>query len=109
MRKLAELEPELDTSYIMVEIEKAAINAFEDQFLAVLTRLIFHFSQNVHEKIQSIGLAGLYMEDQDFALYFRRRKFRKSGNWDIQQWGGKLGNHEILVRTLMQINKQKHT
>ena len=37
MRKLVEVEPELDPSYIMVDFKKAAINAFEDQFLAVLT------------------------------------------------------------------------
>ena len=55
MRKLVELEPELDSSYIMVDFEKAAINAFEDQFLAVLTGCFFHFSQNVYRKIQSIG------------------------------------------------------
>ena len=57
MRKLVELEPELDPSYIMVDFEKAAINAFEDQFLAVLTGFFFHFSQNMCRKIQSIGLA----------------------------------------------------
>ena len=34
IRKLVELEPELVPSYIMVDFEKAAINAFEDQFLA---------------------------------------------------------------------------
>ena len=71
MRKLVELEPELDPSYIMVDFEKAAINAFEYQFLAVLTGCFFHFSQNVYRKIQSFGLASLYMEDQDFPLRMR--------------------------------------
>ena len=34
----------------------------------VLTGYFFHSSQNVHTKTKSIGLAGLYMEDQDFGL-----------------------------------------
>ena len=36
----------------MVDFEKIAINAFEDQFLAVLTGYFFHSSQNVYKIIQ---------------------------------------------------------
>ena len=50
MRKLVELEPELDSSYIMVDFEKAAINAFEDQFLAVLTSCFFSFFSKCVQK-----------------------------------------------------------
>ena len=52
----------------MTDLEKASINAFEDQFIAVLTGCFLDFSQNVYRKIQSIGLARLYMDDQEFAL-----------------------------------------
>ena len=55
MRKLVELEPELDLSYIMVDFEKAAINAFEYQFLAILTGCFFHFSQNVYRKFNHLA------------------------------------------------------
>ena len=50
MRKLVELEPELDLSYIMVDFEKAAINALEDQFLAVLTGVFFSFFSKCVQK-----------------------------------------------------------
>ena len=42
LRHLVELEPGLDPSYI-IDFEKAAINAFEEQFLAFLTGCFFHF------------------------------------------------------------------
>ena len=44
-RKLLELEPGLNPSYIMVNFEKAAINAFEEQFIAVIPGCFYHFSQ----------------------------------------------------------------
>ena len=50
MRKLVELEPELDPSYIMVNFEKADINAFEDQFLAFLTGCFFSFFSKCVQK-----------------------------------------------------------
>ena len=41
-RKL--LESGSNPSYIMVDFEKAAINAFEEQFIAVISGCFFHFS-----------------------------------------------------------------
>ena len=75
-RKLLELEPGLNPSYIMVDFEKAAINAFEEQFIAVISGCFFHFSQNIFRQIQSLQSLGLTtrigpMEDPEFAIYMR--------------------------------------
>ena len=43
----------------MTDFEKAAINAFEDKFVAVISGCFFHFSQNVYKNIQSEGLINL--------------------------------------------------
>ena len=57
--KLLDLEPALNPLYVMLDFEKAAINAFEEGFVAI------------YRKIQSLGLTNQYMEDPDFALYMR--------------------------------------
>ena len=69
--KLLDLEPALNPLYVMLDFEKAAINAFEEGFVAVVSGCFFHFSQNIYRKIQSLGLTNQYMEDPDFALYMR--------------------------------------
>ena len=71
LRKLLEIQPALNPSYLMLDFERAAINAFEEEFLAVLSGCFFHFSQNIYRKIQSLGLTNQYMEDPGFALYMR--------------------------------------
>ena len=55
----------------MLNFERAAINAFEEEFLAVISGCFFHFPQNIYRKIQSLGLTNQYMEDPGFALYMR--------------------------------------
>ena len=55
----------------MLDFERAAINAFEEEFLAVLSGCFFPFSQNIYRKIQSLELTNQYMEDPGFALYMR--------------------------------------
>ena len=40
--KLSEIEPELNPSYKMVDFEKAAINALEEHFIAVVSGCFFH-------------------------------------------------------------------
>ena len=52
----------------MLDFERAAINAFEEAFVAVVSGRFFHFSQNVYRKIQSLGLTSRYIEDPGFAL-----------------------------------------
>ena len=55
----------------MLDFERAAINAFEEAFLGVVSGCFFHFSQNIYRKIQSLGFTIQYMENPDFALYMR--------------------------------------
>ena len=68
LKKLKEIEPELDPSSIMVDFEKAPINALEENFLAVISGCFFHLSQSIYRQIQSRGLATLYLEDEEFAI-----------------------------------------
>ena len=69
--KLVELEPELNPTRIMVDFEKAAINALEDQFISVISGCFFHLSQNLYRQIQSKGLTTKYMEEEEFAVQMR--------------------------------------
>ena len=66
-RKLLEFEPELNSAASMVDFEKAAINALEEIFIAVITGYFFHLSQNIYRKVQSEGLATQYLNDREFA------------------------------------------
>ena len=51
----------------MTDFEKAAINAFEDKFVAVISGCFFPLP-NVYGKIQSEGLTTIYQEDREFLL-----------------------------------------
>ena len=62
---MLELNPALNPFLIMVDFEKAVINAFEDNFLSVVSRCFFHLPQNLFRKIQSAGLTKHYIEDTD--------------------------------------------
>ena len=68
LKKLKEIEPELDPSSSMVDFEKAPINALEENFLAAISGCFFHLSQSFYRQIQSRGLATLYLEDEEFAI-----------------------------------------
>ena len=70
-RKLLKIEPALNPSHIMVDFEKASINALEEHFLAVVSGCFFHFSQYIFRKIQSNGLTNQYIEDTEFAITMR--------------------------------------
>ena len=65
-----ELEPELYPSFIWLTSKKQP-SFVRRSILTVLTGCFDHFSQNAYRKIQSIGLAKLYMEDQGLALRMR--------------------------------------
>ncbi|KAI6649667.1 hypothetical protein LOD99_6671 [Oopsacas minuta] len=71
LKKLKEIEPEIDPSSIMVDFEKASINTLEENSLAVISACLFHLSQSIHRQIQSIGLATLYLEDEEFAIQMK--------------------------------------
>ena len=68
LNKLLEIQPALDPSRVMMDFEKAAINVFEDKFLAIISGCFFHLSQNVYRKIQSEGLSAIYQEDREFLI-----------------------------------------
>ena len=51
-RKLLDIRPELNPFLVMVDFEKATINALESTFLSVLSPCFFHLSQNIY----SIGV-----------------------------------------------------
>ncbi|KAI6649012.1 hypothetical protein LOD99_6895 [Oopsacas minuta] len=56
LKKLIEIEPELDPSSIMVDSEKASINALEENFLAVISTCFFssvagHLSSNTVDRV----------------------------------------------------------
>ena len=68
LRKLLEIEPALDPIHIMVDFEKAAINALEENFVAIISWCFFHLPQSIFRKIQSEGLTTLYQTDTEFLL-----------------------------------------
>ena len=55
----------------MVDFEKAAINSFENNFIAVISGCFFHLSQNIWRKIQSEGLAVQYQADSELQIKLR--------------------------------------
>ena len=71
VKKVVRNTPALNPSCLLLDFERAAINVFEEEFLAVLSGCFFHFSQNIYRKIQSLGLTNQYMESPGFALYMR--------------------------------------
>ena len=70
-RKLKEIEPCLHPTRIMVDFERAAFTAMEENFLSVISGCFFHLSQNVYRQIQAKGLTSQYLQDEDFALKMR--------------------------------------
>ena len=57
---------------VMMDAERAAMNAFKEVFPMKRTQIcFFHHSQSVWRKTQSLGLAGRYNEDAEFALKVR--------------------------------------
>ena len=52
----------------MMDFEKAAINAFEENFVTLISGCFFRLSQNVYRKIQSEWLTVIYQEDREFLL-----------------------------------------
>ena len=64
----------VDPSSIMTDFEKAAINAFKNQFPFVdISGCLFHLGQSVWRKIRDLKLDNRYRTDPEFAI--RVRKF----------------------------------
>ena len=61
LQKLLEIEPLLNPfNYHGRLLEKAAINALEENFISVITGCFFHLSQNIFRRVQEHGLAVRY-------------------------------------------------
>ena len=71
LSELLKLESELNPTSIMVDFEKAAINALESNFLACVYGCFFHLTQSIYRRIQANGPATTYQHDRDFALKLR--------------------------------------
>ena len=70
--ELTKLEPTLRPKTIMIDFEKAAINALKAVFPATLQRgCFFHFCQNLYRSITGHGLKEKYENDPEFALKIR--------------------------------------
>ena len=69
---LKECQDDLDPLSIMVDFEKAAINAIKRQFPeANVQGCLFHFGQCLWHKIQQFGLQGWYSERPENALLIK--------------------------------------
>ncbi|KAG8180604.1 hypothetical protein JTE90_018222 [Oedothorax gibbosus] len=67
------LNPQLNPQTILLDFERAAMNAFLASFPTASVRgCFFHFSQAIWRKIQAIGLQAKYANDGDFALEIRQ-------------------------------------
>ena len=66
-----EQEPSINPSTVMLDFEIAAINAFEEIFIAFISCCFFQLSQNTFRKIQLVGIAAKYKDDNEFALKLR--------------------------------------
>lgn len=69
---LKSIKPELNPDTIMIDFEKAAINAISKKFPVTKIRgCFFHFTQSVWRHVQQSGLQQRYTEDSEFALQIR--------------------------------------
>ncbi|XP_072378071.1 uncharacterized protein [Diabrotica undecimpunctata] len=73
-QQLKVLNPALRPPTIMMDFERAAMNAAQTEFPNVRIRgCFFHFSQYMWRHIQSAGLQRRYIENPDFALLHLRQ------------------------------------
>lgn len=69
---LKSIKPELNPDTIMIDFEKAAMNAISKTFPVTKIRgCFFHFTQSVWRHVQQAGLQQKYTEDSEFALQIR--------------------------------------
>ena len=71
-RRIKDLCPTACPSHIIVDFEKASINAFRENFpRTTIKGCFFNLTQNVWRKIQEFGLQSRYTQDPIFALKVR--------------------------------------
>ena len=70
--ELKTIIPTGDPSLVMMDFEKAAINAVQDVYPdANIQGCLYHLSQNIYRKVQSLGLQERYQTDAEFSLLMR--------------------------------------
>lgn len=70
--ELKTIVPTGNPSSIMMDFEKAAINAVQDVYPnANIQGCLYHLSQNIYRKVQSLGLQEKYQTDAEFSLLMR--------------------------------------
>ena len=70
--KYCVLTPDACPTHLIVDFEKAVINAFESHFPQTQVKgCFFHLTQNVWRKIQELGLKKIDQQDPSFALQIR--------------------------------------
>lgn len=71
-RAVKSINPNVNPNSVMMDYEKAAMNAIKCEFPNVIINgCFFHLSQCVWRHIQEIGLSKKYKEDSEFALHVR--------------------------------------
>ena len=66
---LKEHYPSLQPETIMIDFERASINAIEQNFpTAELQGCFFHFGQAIWRHIQGLGLQTRYQNEEEFAV-----------------------------------------
>ena len=70
--KVSDFCPDACPTHLIVDFEKAAINAFSAHFPNTHVKVcFFHLCQNVWRKIQQFCLATRYKQDTEFAIKVR--------------------------------------
>ena len=82
---LKERDPSLQPDMIMIDFERAALNALTQNFpTAVLQGCYFHFGQAIWRPIQALGFQLRYQCDEEFAVVmkqFRALAFVPENRW----------------------------
>ena len=72
LRKLRELNPQLQPLTVMIDFELASRNALAEVFPgATIQGCFYHLSQAVYRKVQSVGLQNGYQNDANLSLHIR--------------------------------------
>ncbi|CAF1296683.1 unnamed protein product [Adineta steineri] len=71
-KELKNLVPDFDPLNVMIDFERASMNAIKNLFpTTVLNGCFFHLCQNVYRSVTRLGLKTLYGENENFAQQMR--------------------------------------
>ena len=73
LTSLKEIDPTLNPESVMIDFERAAINAIARNFpTAELHGCYFHYGQAIWRHIQSLGLQQRYQSEKEFAMIIKQ-------------------------------------